>query len=73
MIQWWNDFWGQHGTKLIGFGSTIIGAISMIDATTAHLIDDFFGPHWGHRISSGLMIVGGIGTAYRGFTNSRRP
>ena len=64
-------WWVHHGTKILGFGSTVIGAISMVDATTVHLIEQTFGQHWGHRIASGLMIVGGIATAYRGFTNSK--
>ena len=64
-------WWAEHGTKILGFGSTAIGTLSMIDATTVHLIEQTFGPHWGHRIASGLMILGGIGVAARGFTNTK--
>ena len=64
-------WWQEHGTKILGFGGTVVGAISMVDATTVHLIEQTFGAHWGHRIASGLMIVGGIATAWRGFTNSK--
>ena len=72
MIAWWKDLWAKHGTKIIGFGGTILGAISMLDATTIHLIERTLGEHWGHRVASALMIIGGIGTAVRGFTNTRR-
>lgn len=71
MFQRVRDLWSQHGTKLIGFGSTVLGVVSLIDASTLHVIDELFGPHWGHRVSSGLMVVGGIGTAWRGYTNSK--
>ena len=63
--------WQKHGTKVLGFASTLLGAISMIDATTVHLINQTLGEHWGHRVSSGLLIIGGLGTAWRGFTNSK--
>lgn len=72
MIAWWKQFWKNHGTKVIGFGSSIIGAVSFLDATTIHLLEETFGPHRGHQISSVLLIIGGIGTAWRGFTNSHR-
>jgi hypothetical protein len=65
------DLWTHHGTKVLGFGSTILGSISLLDATTLHLIEQTLGPHRGHQVSSALMIVGGIGTAFRGFTNSQ--
>jgi hypothetical protein len=63
--------WLLHGTKILGFGSTVLGAISMIDATTTHLIEEVLGPHRGHQVASGLMVIGGIATAYRGFKNSQ--
>lgn len=71
MIQKLKDLWAHSGTKVIGFGTTALGALSLLDATTVHLIEQTFGPHWGHRVSSGLLILGGVGTAVRGFTNSK--
>ena len=71
-MNWLKAIWLNHGTKVIGFGGTILGAISMIDATTVHLIEGTLGAHWGHRVSAGLLIMGGIGTAVRGFNNSKR-
>ena len=66
------QFWQNHGTKVIGFGTALLGTLSMIDATTVHLIEQLLGEHWGHRVSAALLILGGVGTAWRGFTNSRR-
>lgn len=73
MIAWIKDHWHRSGTKIIGIGSTILGAVSMVDATTVHMIEGALGPHWGHRVSAGLLIASGLGTAYRGFVNSRPP
>lgn len=66
--QWWTN----HGTKILGFGSTALGALSLMDATTVHLIEQILGPHRGHQVSSALLIIGGLGTAYRGFQNSKK-
>jgi hypothetical protein len=64
------DMWHNDGTKMIGYASTALGAVSMIDATTVHIIENFVGPHWGHRVSAGLLVLSGIGTAYRGYKNT---
>ena len=64
-------FWRNHGTKIIGFSTTVLGALSMLDATTIHVIENTFGAHWGHRVSAALLILGGVGTAWRGFNNSK--
>jgi len=73
MITTLKTWWTNHGTKILGFGGTAIGSLSLMDATTTHLIADTFGPHRGHQVASALMIIGGLGTAYRGFTNTRGP
>jgi hypothetical protein len=65
-------FFHNHATKVIGFGSSVLGAISLVDATTLHLIEQALGPHKGHQVSSALLIIGGLGTAYRGFQNSKK-
>ena len=72
MSEWLAQLWKNHGTKVIGFGTAILGSISFLDATTAHLIEQALGPHWGHIVSSALLIIGGLGTAYRGFSNTRQ-
>jgi hypothetical protein len=71
-VKWLSNLWATHGTKILGFGGTLLGAISMIDATTTHLIEEVLGPHRGHQVASALMVVGGIATAYRGFKNSQK-
>ena len=63
--------WALHGTKVLGFAGSLIGTISLIDSTTVHLIEEFFGPHCGHQVASALMIIGGLATAWRGFQNSQ--
>ena len=65
------DAWRSHGTKILGFGSTLIGALSAIDHDTLHLIETEFGPHYGPHVTHALLIVGGVGVAWRGFTNSK--
>jgi len=72
MFEKTKQLWKDHGTKIIGFGSTVIGSLSMLDATTIHIIEKTLGEHWGHRVSAGLLIVGGFGTAVRGFTNTKK-
>ena len=66
------QYWSDHGTKIIGFGSSVIGAISLVDATTVHMIEQLLGPHRGHQVSSAMLVIGGLGTAWRGFTNTKR-
>jgi hypothetical protein len=71
-VKWLSNLWQAHGTKILGLGGTLLGAISMIDATTTHLIEEVLGPHRGHQVASVLMVIGGIATAYRGFKNSQK-
>jgi len=73
VISWLKGMWGHHGTKLIGAGTTLLGTLSLLDATTVHYIADTFGEHRGHQVTAALMMLGGLGTAYRGFTNSQPP
>jgi hypothetical protein len=71
MMEKIKGIWGRHGTKVIGFGSTVLGALSFLDATTIHYIADTFGEHKGHQVTAALMVLVGLGTAWRGFQNSQ--
>jgi hypothetical protein len=71
MFGLWRCFWQKHGTKVIGFGSSIIGTLTYIDRETLHIIDDTLGPIWGPRVTHALMIVAGLMVAKRGFSNDR--
>lgn len=62
--QWWAD----HGTKILGFFSSVVAFLSLIDHETVGLIQSTIGDLWAHII----LIVSGLATAYRGFTNSRK-
>ena len=73
MLERVKQVWSQHGTKLIGAGSALVGTLTLIDHETADKIGETLGPVWGPRVKHALWIGAGIGTAYRGFTNSRRP
>ena len=72
MIEKIKTTWHDHGTKVIGFSMTVVGTLSMLDASTIHIIEKLLGETWGHKVANGLLILGGAGTAYRGFTNSKR-
>ena len=65
---WWHD----HGTKIIGVGTSVLGSLSLIDSMTLHVIEQTFGPNWGHRVTAAIMIGAGLGTWMRGFTNQKR-
>ena len=49
-----------------------MGALSYLDHETVQIIERTVGPKYGPPVSHGLIILGGLATAYRGFTNSRR-
>jgi len=68
---WVKNLWLHHGTKVIGFGTSIAGALALLDHETVDLIGSVFGPAGGPRVTRGLLIVAGLGTAYRGFRNSQ--
>jgi hypothetical protein len=65
------SLWSQHGTKLIGFTTSVIGALAVLDHETLDLIGQAFGPKGGPRITRGILIVSGLATAYRGYRNSQ--
>lgn len=66
------QWWASHGTKILGFGTALIGMLAFIDQGTLQLIDSAFGPVWGKKISLLVMMVSGLSTAWRGFTNSKK-
>ena len=63
--------WRDNGTKLLGFGSVAIGALSALDHDTLQLIESEFGPHYGPHVMHALLIAGGVSVAMRGFANSK--
>ena len=65
------SWWKNHGTKILGYGGTLLGVLSMLDATTLNLIKTTLGPKWGPLVYGALMILGGVMVAKRGYTNSR--
>ena len=71
-MNWLMQKWRESGTKILGFGGVILGSLSLLDHETIDVIGQTFGPTWGPRVTHGLAIAGGVATAYRGFTNSRR-
>jgi hypothetical protein len=64
------EYWHKHGTKLIGFVSSAIGVVELIDSTTWQVIERLLGPQLGKVVSNGVLILSGVMTAYRGFRNS---
>jgi hypothetical protein len=64
--RWWTD----HGTKIAGFGTAILGTLTTIDHETVNLIGQFFGPTWGPRVSHGIFVAAGLVIAHRGFVNT---
>jgi hypothetical protein len=70
MFQKLRAWWKDHGTKILGYGGTLIGSLSMLDAATLNLIKTTLGPKWGPLVYGALMILGGIMVAKRGYTNS---
>lgn len=72
MIDWLKTLWHTSGTKLIGFTTAGAGALALLDHETIDLIGTAFGPKGGPRVTRGLLILAGLGTAYRGFKNSAK-
>jgi len=71
VIEWIKRQWTLHGTKISGFAMTAVGTITLIDHETIDLIGETFGPSWGPRVKHGILIIGGLMVARRGFTNGR--
>jgi hypothetical protein len=65
-----NKWWTVHGTKILGFGTSIAGTIALLDHETMDVIGKMFGPTWEPRIVRGLMALAGLIVARRGFKNS---
>lgn len=65
------NLWKNHGTKLIGFATSAIGALALLDHETLNLIGQAFGDKGGPRVTRGILIIAGLATAYRGYQNSQ--
>ena len=65
-------WWKCHGTKIIGAVTYLTGLLAFIDHETVQLIKEALGPVWGARAAFALMILAGLVTAKRGYTNSQR-
>jgi uncharacterized membrane protein YuzA (DUF378 family) len=65
------NLWKNHGTKIIGFATSLIGALALIDHETLDLIGQVFGPKGGPIVTRGILIISGLATAYRGYENSQ--
>jgi len=68
----WKRWWVDHGTKITGFAASIAGTITMIDHETVNMIGQIFGPTWEPRIVRGILVLAGLITAHRGFTNTAK-
>lgn len=66
------DYWHNHGTKIIGFASTAVGILTLIDSATWQGIERALGPQLGEHVANGVLILSGVMTAYRGFRNTAR-
>ncbi len=66
--QWWAD----HGTKILGYGSMIVGMLEVLDAHTVQVIQSVFGPKYGPIVSGVIQVLSGIAVARRGVINSRK-
>lgn len=63
--------WKSHGTKVIGFATSLIGALTLIDHETLDLIGQTCGPKGGPRVTRAILLIAGLATAYRGYRNSQ--
>lgn len=63
----WSAWWAAHGTKILGFWMAAITTVSLIDQKTLNLIGTTLGPGW----INAVLILSGLATAYRGFTNTK--
>ena len=66
------DLWHKHGTKVIGYGSAVVGAITWLDHETVNEIGAFLGPTHGPSVVHGILVASGLVTAYRGHVNTRQ-
>lgn len=71
MIEHVQCVWHRSGTKILGFGTALIGLLEFIDQNTIQLVSSGLGPKWGPITAHGIQIVTGIMVARRGFINSR--
>ena len=65
------NLWAAHGTKIIGFVTSLVGALALLDHETLDLVGQVFGPEGGPRITRAILIISGLATAWRGYTNSQ--
>lgn len=65
-------YWHKHGTKIIGFGTAVVGFLEYVDHATVQLIETSLGPKWGAFVSHLILVAAGLATAYRGFKNSQK-
>jgi hypothetical protein len=71
-MNWIQQYWKDHGTKISGFVLSIIGTLTLRDHETLDLIGQALGPVWGVRAKQGVLILGGLMVARRGFTNTQQ-
>ena len=72
LLTYWNTWWHEHGTKILGFGGVAIGALEYIDDQTIKAVESVAGPHYGPLLSHGLTAIGGLLVARRGYLNTAR-
>lgn len=70
-MNWFKQLWAEHGTKVLGYGSILIGALAEIDERTAQLIASLFGHAKETMVLHLLLAFGGVMTAMRGYKNSQ--
>lgn len=70
LIAQWRAYWASHGTKVLGFGSAVVGTLEFVDQATVQLISSI--PHIGPYLGKGILISSGLMVARRGFTNSHK-
>lgn len=59
------SWWDKHGTKIIGYASTISGLFGSVDPKA---LDALFG----NRTAAIMLALAGAVTAYRGHRNSKK-
>jgi hypothetical protein len=69
-MNWLKNLWKSHGTKVTGFATAALGALTYVDHETLNLIQGTFGPKYGPHVTHGILVASGLLTAYRGFSNS---
>lgn len=70
LVQSLHDLWVNHGTKIIGFVTSAIGALALLDHETLDLIGQILGPNNGPIFTRVILLISGLATAYRGYRNS---